>query len=307
MLKKKPAKKAEKHDFTALDAAVSELSKQTAALLGTADEKPAKPKLPKKSTVPHTKGKSFDIIHNPKQKAPLKASLKTVAVSRHTAAPLAHIQTDIAPKSLVENNNKPEADEPDHSPDFRADQPMIRGHEKGLTVQNAETPADTDRIVQEVSQDDSVAAASRGAIVFEEDSTKEREEQNPKEPVSETVESAPEEPKPSKPVVAESSESSESTKDQLDEKPVELPAYNSGELFANNLVKESKSRGYKPHENQQLPTVFDTNEYHPKLHDWSKLEHDTSLGWFVLILVLVIAGAVAYFVISGQAIPFIDF
>lgn len=70
--------------------------------------------------------------------------------------------------------------------------------------------------------------------------------------------------------------------------------FESGEIASSNLVKKTAAKGYEPHENQATPAIFDTNEYHVSLHDWSKLDHTQSQKWYILALLLVIAGALAY-------------
>lgn len=313
MLKKKPTKKPEKHDFTALDEAVSELSKQTEALLGSAEPKPAKPKLPKKRSIPHTKGKSFDIIHDPSKKRPLKSSLKTAVAVQHKLITvtdneeLDHMLPEHATTSSSEVTAVEESAQkaPEEVSEPAAESPVIHGHNKGLVVQDSEETVVAEEAVKVLPKEDSKAAASHSAITFEDDSGVEAEPEKAEEvpkPQNSQVESKQE-------VTTEAStdNSKDEPKDNDEteqEKPAELPAYNSGELFANNLVKESKPRGYKPDENQQKPTVFDTNEYHVELHDWSKLENHSGARWVLLALLILVAGGLGYFVISGQSFPF---
>ncbi len=316
MLKKKPTKKPEEHDFTALDQAVSELSKQTEALLGKTGEKASKPMLPKKRSIPHTKGKSFDIIHDPKHKTALKASLKTAVVSHHKSESLVEETVPLLPDHATKSFNESESTEKvaTSSTENTNPAPTIQGHSQGLAIHGQEESMTAEATLEEPADDAThEPSVSHSAITFTEDKTTELESEPP-QTAPEESEATPElsaEPETvdTKEVAPESEAEPKDTAipksdSKASEEPVEPPAYNSGELFANNLVKESKPHGYKPDENQQKPTVFDTNEYHPELHDWSKLEHGSGLRWLILLLLLVIAGALGYFVVSGQTVPF---
>ena len=93
MLKKKSVKSPAEQDFKELDSAVSELSKQTEALLGSfeSEAKQEKPKMPKKHATVSRRGKSFDIIHDPKQNTKLPATLKTAVSDSKINVPVAAI------------------------------------------------------------------------------------------------------------------------------------------------------------------------------------------------------------------------
>lgn len=54
-------------------------------------------------------------------------------------------------------------------------------------------------------------------------------------------------------------------------------------------------KGYQPVEGHDLP--FDTSEYHPDLHDWSTLGQRKRIGWYILAVIVVLAGAAAYFLL----------
>jgi hypothetical protein len=308
MLKKKSAKKPEEHDFTALDEAVSELSKQTEALLGKTSEQPAKPSLPKKRSIPHTKGKSFDIIHDPKHRTALKASLKTAVVPHHKSVPIAEEPVPLLPDHATKSFNESESAQEVSIPSKEAAHatPIIQGHRQKLALHHQEEIATTEATPEELSGSQSEPATSHSAITFTEEETTEAEPEVPQsEPeVSPEVSTEPVDTKEvsSEPELEPEDEAEPGSK--ATEEPVEPPAYNSGELFANNLVKESKPHGYAPDENQQKPTVFDTTQYHLELHDWSKLERSNGVRWLTLLLLLVIAGALGYFVVSGQTLPF---
>lgn len=69
----------------------------------------------------------------------------------------------------------------------------------------------------------------------------------------------------------------------------------SGELYANNLVKPARVSGYQAHENQQAPTIFDTNEYHTELHGWTNKKDAGPWIWLSAVaLVVIVAGSVYY-------------
>ena len=269
MLKKKPVKKPAEKDFTALDAAVSELTKQTEALLGKAEEKPSKPTLPKKRSIPHKKGKSFDIIHNPKSKTKLHASLKTAKVTAHSTS---LIEPKDEPTLLPDHAGK-SFNELDSAVSEPTDEKPIQiKHHEGSLVPLHEEPEQSAKNAETPSEDETIetASISHTSLSFEEkevepeDSTTEQvTEKNTKPEKEEKQQNADEK--------EESAEEEKAVEKISDDAPAEpapdLPAYNSGELFANNLVKERKQNGYKPLEDQQKPTVFDTNEYHPELHE----------------------------------------
>src|SRR5690606_17637472 len=93
------------HEVASLDAAMSELTKQTEALLGKFnEERPQKPTLPKKDMHVSTRGKSFDIIQNPRKNTPLRATLKSVTKNdtKKIASPEVPLLPDHASKSYNE-------------------------------------------------------------------------------------------------------------------------------------------------------------------------------------------------------------
>ncbi len=69
----------------------------------------------------------------------------------------------------------------------------------------------------------------------------------------------------------------------------------SGELYANNLVQHSEPKGYIPHANQKGMAVFDVEEYHLELHDWSSLNKNPRITRLLLLLMLVVIGAALYY------------
>ena len=75
-------------------------------------------------------------------------------------------------------------------------------------------------------------------------------------------------------------------------------------LSANS--EDKKNALYKPinDTDETVSTVFDTEEYHPELHDWSKLENTGSSIWLITLLIVVIVAAALYFTIFKQMLPF---
>lgn len=305
--KNKAAKKPNDTDFSALDDAVSELTKKTAALLGNAETSTKKPVLPKKQAKPAPRGKSFDIIYSPKAGGKLQSKLRTVSAAD---APLLDEQehlllSDHAGLSFNEQDNQASGNQSVVTAEART-VPAIINHREGKldtahdqpdklaedTDPEPETQDETSAAIEEAKSDpvDLPKSTAQTAVSFAEDT-------------EDTVEAQKEAAK--KP--DDSPEPESTASDEESEHSVQSPednAYKSGELFANNLVKPKERKGYEPHENQQKPTVFDTNEYHPQLHDWSKLEHRSGPKVLVLLLLLVVGGALAYFVISGASLPF---
>lgn len=308
MLQKNPPTDPDHIDFSSLDNAVSELSQQTAAILGENGEKVTvkKPTLPKKQSSLAQKGRSFDIIHHPKQ-TQLQSSLKSVTSKEAITAkseehPLLPDHAGLGFNEKPNLNTKESAEESagvGATPSTEEDKEtakaplsnsIISQHQGGsLSTGSPEEeaePAATDK------PEEPKPAVSHTSSVFE--PLKDSKTEPAEKPSVRAENSSPDEVLPevkSDPVVS-GNESTEVAKD-------EPSAEGSGELFANNLLSETKKKGYQPHESQQKPTVFDTNEYHPELHDWSKLGHSKSPVWIILALLLVVAGGLAYMFISG--------
>jgi hypothetical protein len=318
MIKKPTEKKPQKEDFTALDTAVSELSEQTAALLGKPTEKAqGKPVLPKKKSSVVSRGKSLDIIVDPKRKTALGSVLKTAntvpaAGSRGQAQPP---EQSTEPGFLEDIELDSDEDlswfSEEIVPEDELQSPTVIKRREGSLI-----ASDQEVVEKEFLKDIEGGPVSRSAAVVKpKDTTIDSGPVDSKAPVvfKDSEDSkAHEEPAASlegsaEPVAVEDGlpEDTPKTESEVAASPVEPPAYNSGELFANNLVKESKLRGYQPDESQQKPTVFDTNEYHPELHDWSKLDRNDNSKWALLVLLILCGGGFLYFVVLGQPVPFI--
>ena len=71
------------------------------------------------------------------------------------------------------------------------------------------------------------------------------------------------------------------------------------QLQSDNLDDEEGSDEPKPVD------IYDTDEYHPTLHDWSKLSKQNHTPLYILLLLVVILGAVLYIIYADISIPFL--
>jgi len=336
MLNKKKITKPTKHDEAALSAAMKELSKQTEALLGSSEPKKAppvkKPQLPKKQSLQKSRGKSFDIISQPKHPRKLKATLKTVEPKL-----LKSLQTTLPKHQISEHVSKKSTSAPGVekaktlSTSSRSAVAPTIVHQKGR-LQIQPQPAETDQasIVTNEPKAAPSTSVARTGIIFSEDDTQEVIEQPPSEDntsdddgatiieqetddVNEWIGESSSHTNSQKNVEQQDSQdangvneksTAKSTKEN--DKQEEPTVYRSGELYANNLVKAKKPKGYQPLASQQKPTVFDTNEYHVELHDWSKLDHGANSKWILILLVAVLLGAFVYLIVLKQPVPFVS-
>lgn len=345
--KKKVSSVANKDELAALDSSVNELSKQTSELLKGFGEKPqnsddgsSKSKLSTESTKSKARtgtamrrGKSFDIIQNPKTRTSLKGTLKTTDTQpdeEHALLP------EHATDSYNEGPTTPKQS-PIHdvapSNSTGASTPHLIGHRAGSLQLASETGDATesgsehvdlvDTAPEELKTEDESAVeptqpvhgSMDQGITFAEEATKKDLAQDDKRATEEQSDEVSESPEPTAEDTMPEAENkgadetqggdvaTEEAKQDVDDATLNL--HDSGELFANNLVHDSKPQSYTPLESQQKPTVFDTNEYHVELHDWSKLEHKSHGLWYILVLLITVAAALAYFLFSGQEIPFI--
>lgn len=326
MMIKKKVQKAKsqdpnEHDFTALDEAVSELSKQTAALLGPkkALEK-EKPVLPKKQK-PVSRGHSFDIIStkNTKKPAHLKTAVATKKEPLASGAVLAdhellpeHAGLSFNEVESIEDNKTASITSP--APSDNSASTAISGHKSGtLSITDSVTDEPSQAATPDPGNDARAAEASQQEESTEKPQPTESQEtlwfEQEDEVVSkQNVDSKNEEGATDNPT----KEHQPNT--ELDQEPDntnpksgsqdQTTSYESAGVYANNLVKNSEPKRYEPHENQQKPTVFDTNEYHEELHDWSKLNDGGNKKVILLLALLVIAAIAAYFFLSGQSLPF---
>ncbi len=237
LIKKHKTKPVQK-DFSALDAAVEELTRHNAMLERqiNGDTDTDHPQLPTKRRIhPATKGRSMDIVH-PGGRAK-KPSHTKIDHLYQTVAARSRVQTPVSSQAAaaVKSQSTAVGMEPEVD---KLSEPLfpeaLHTVEKHLDSQEKQSPV---------------------------------EEPNP-EPIKKAV--AAELP---------TEESSDEAADQI------------GELYANNLVQSSNPAGYTPHKTQPDLAVFDAEDYHAQLHDWSRLAHRSSWQYVALfgLLLLVLS------------------
>ncbi len=313
LLKKKKSSQPAQPDALSIDAAMDELSKQTEALLSDFGEqaKVPKPALPKKSAKFAPKGKSFDVFHDPRKKTQLKSTLKAsepTSPEEGTGAAIELPETPLLEEHATDSYNEIGISDqkPEDSEQPAVDSPaVIVGHEAKLTVATdnqsgsimpgetaASLEAQEDVAVELVAP---ISLESQEPLSFNEEPAEGESQVAEDEPVKEPVVEVSEDDQAQVAPEAETDAPPKAAADDI---------YVSGELHANNLVKNVKPKGYQALEDTGAPAVFDTEEYHPELHDWSKLEHKNGPKWILLVLLVIVAGGLGYFVISGQKFPF---
>lgn len=337
MIGKKSKQHTDTGDFSSLDAAVSELAKQTEALLGDPKKQPksakAAAKPPKKgvSKKPKSRGHSFDIISQPKQGTTLPATLKSAPPKQaHATAsqPVSAPREMLSPQDIPSSEKAAESigpeetsvsDEQAASDGKPEDALAIVGHKSKVlrlgddAAEEVAESTEADEADAEPSAEKPAPASQTGITFTEPDEPSEGdsaalEEQGPAEStpgedaqLGQVAQSAATELD----IQLEAKVKAEASSD-VDKEPEVLasnPA-DTGELTANNLVKDSTPKGYRAHPGQQKPTVFDTKEYHPELHDWSHLSRPSRAPFIILLLLIAVLGAITYFVVLGQKLPF---
>ena len=312
-----------KEDFSVLDSAVSDLARETEALLGKTGEKMSRPVLPKKKPAANSRAKSFDIIHNPDTNKRSEALLK----APHPGQKL--LEADEA--EAKQSADKIEADMKDpevdsvaetsvHSPgalkfnEGRTIEPTGKDKSSKVEVKSKNTEiieSKAPKVIEDSEESktvktlDSKANTSKTASTDKSDSLTETDSKVGQEVDSKDdvvkAESKVDDPKPEDDdqmdgiiSLAEQGDTDESAKTDSSHKV---------QLFSDNLGESKTDDG---EEDGVQPEIFDTDEYHPTLHDWSKLEHHS--GWppavLLLLLVVVFAGVV-YAVVSGIQLPFL--
>lgn len=314
--KKSTAKKpAKKNDEALLESAVGDLAKQTEALLGKSGEKISKPVLPKKQNKPSTKRtgkKSFDIIH-PNEATSSGAILK----SPHPGQKLIEAHEDDeatdAPVPKVEKSSSASS-----AP------AIVNTHNPGsLNVMSKKSVAPIKRGVAAVQAEQEDESEAEQIVPVKRKAAEEKSADDP-EAVEETKrEETPKSAKTkgekedepvafsSMPDKAKVTEADDSDDDQVleadtesisdDTKPSDTvsEATKSIQLQSDNLDDDEESDEPKPVD------VYDTDEYHPTLHDWSKLSKQSHTPLYILLLLMVILGAVLYIVYADISIPFL--
>ena len=321
-----------KEDFSALDSAVSELAMQTEALLGKTGEKMSKPVLPKKKPKLNSKAKSFDIIHNPAPSKRSEALLKAPHPGQKLLEADDSDSSDTVDNKSDDVKSKPVVGSPSelsaHTPGalkFTEDktvEPIVDDAEvkksdskpptvKTITLsdnkkleapddsksepEEIETETDEDTNTQDLKGD--TATVEVGEKIIKPQPDPEQDDLTSSEEVSDpnNVEPPAKDDDKMDGIVslAEQADSDGSEKTGPSQKV---------QLFSDNL-DDTKSESDE--EDGPQPEIFDTDEYHPTLHDWSKLEHHSSWPKVVLLLLLVILAAGVYIIVSGVKLPFL--
>lgn len=335
VLKKKKLSKSKnvsalpaKEDFSVLDSAVSELAKQTEALLGKTGEKMTRPVLPKKESESNSKAKSFDIIHNPDGKKRSEALLK----APHPGQKLLEADDSDEPDtsdSKVVTKSKPEATVASglsaHTPGAlkfaggKTIEPIVDGKQakksnvkspspkpippaeiKELEAQEDQnlTPdaveADEDIKITDDSTDGNITEVdiSNHKSISNVDNDDDTEISEVDSGMNKAEVSIEDDGKTDGVGLGKQGDSNKSKGTDSSQKI---------QLFSDNL-DDSKS---DDDEDGPQPEIFDTDEYHPTLHDWSKLEHQSAWPKVVLLVLLVILAAGVYIIVSGVKLPFL--
>lgn len=317
---KKPAKK---DDELMLETAVGDLAKQTEALLGKSGEKIAKPVLPKKQSKPSTKHagkKSFDIIHpneatssasvlkaphpgqklleaddgqseavEPKVEKSSSASSAPTIVSTHNPGSL-NVMSKKSVEPIKRGVAAVQAEQEDDSEDEQI-VPVTRTVKAKAPAQNADSNSGDDTLPEQkddTSKNDDEPAADKAieldsSPVNDIDRTPDKADAPSTDPDEELNLDSIDGPDDSKP----SDAVNEATK--------------SIQLQSDNLNDGDESDEPKPVD------IYDTDEYHPTLHDWSKLSKQNHTPLYILLLLTVVLGAVLYIVYADISIPFIPF
>lgn len=326
-------------EIAVLDGSVDELSRQTKELLSgyggakqskkeeqptshaVSKEKSEEPKIEKekhkstkspaqKLTVSHHNGRarSFDIIHSP-AKRKLQASLRARPQEPAPEPPSLQDRTADNEQSISE----PPEEKAESAPSTPTSPAIVHHHAKGtlgLVAQPEEEQSQAE-VAEEpdtTSEDPAFIAPKKQiqgpaitapeatspatqALSFSKDSTEQTEESS--EPAD------------------TSKNDTEDTKEQAHE-----PEESTGQdqepeaQTANQKVATTASRSYEPKsftpvKDEDAPFFFDANEHQPVLNDWSKLEKRHRGSWYVLALLLIIAGVLVFLVFSGRTLPFL--
>lgn len=339
----KKSKKSDSTDFSALDSAVSELAQQTAALLG--DDTSPKPKLPKKKSAHKTNPKSFDVIHPKqagaktsvlKASAPTQTKLaepeeklleagdekaKSDGKSAAETVDETHDSTD--PKIVIGHNpgslhvasktprvSSVQANKADEDPEEKPADPELdadadeRPDEKGESIAvKRSKPQESESDEPEQNEPDVTDAVDKDEAKVSGD------DKEPEAGRDDKDSTTPDNTKEDADEPAENGEALDRADDSSDPKQTaalgsHADASQGVQLFSDNL-DDKKGGGDSQDGDDEKTDLFDTDEYHPKLHDWSKLEHHNNAPIIVLIVLLAVLAAGVYAVMTGMTLPFI--
>lgn len=298
--RKKKSELPDDKDLELLDSSVNKLSQQTSALLSHFGEsKQKKPsdekntKKVKKIDAPKKRvAKSFDIIASPNKTTKLKAKLKTVETA-HGVELLPEHATDSYNEKPGGNSLAATVNQTSSSPSEAQEQLPTIHNSHNVGSLNMKTPAQ-----QEGVEVDIVTGKEAGT---DKDSSDKLEVRG-QAPVG--VAQA------GQTLKFDDNKDDESRAPEVhkeaDVKTASISKDESLNDATSNLINNTQSiSGYKTPDSQQKPTVFDTNEYHLELHDWSKLEYKSNTLWYLLALLLAIFASGIFFVVGGFSMPFI--
>jgi hypothetical protein len=319
--KKKKHSAPSEDDFKLLDNSVSELSEQTNALLthfgekNSDDSKAVKPTMPQQVSGKKTPGRSFDIIQgshavmNKRAKKTVIEDVPSDAVEllpEHAGKSFNEVTPEETPKKETVSSTEASVEKPEEVDDSKkVAQAVLVGHPAGSLRFDSTEEEGPVTLHDDADSDTNKQDTDTHSVVEKVDTAASSETKD----LDGTSETAPDDKKSEvssespKPVEKPEEEGGAETADQGEQKEISTATV---EVFASNLGGSKSPKSYEPPEGQQQPTVFDTNEYHPELHDWSKLDHGHGGKWYVLALLIAIAAALAYFIFSGQKLPFIS-
>ena len=290
-------------DLEVLESSVNQLSQQTSALLShfgegkqkrLGNEKNTKNtnNIKKINTPKKQVAKSFDIIASPNKSTKLKGKLKTAETTH---------EVELLPEHATDSyNEKPGGDsavatvnQASSSPGEAQEQLPTIQNSHNVGSLNMKTPAQ-----QESIEVDIVAGKDAGAAKDRSDKQDaQKQDLTSIAPAEQSLK------------FDDNKDDEARTPEVHKETDVKTASISKDEPLndaTSNLINNTQSiSGYKTPDSQQKPTVFDTNEYHLELHDWSKLEYKSNTLWYLLALLLAIFASGIFFVVGGFSMPFI--
>lgn len=299
-VKTKKSTKNKDADLSELDMAVSELARQTEALLGKTGEK-MKPTLPKKKSATHPSARSFDIIHAGDQ-AKKAAVLKSAKPAQKALEPSGEELLPAAvksegPSAKVSSNTE-----------------IVTTHKTGsLKLGSKEAKTDESAAISAPQ----VGAAEPVAVTAKKAAKVSDTKESPEDAVSDSSDDEVSSEEGETPAVPNGADQTSDSNDQAASLSVEAKveiasdpttasihavsdASQNIQLYSDNLTSESSDAP----EGEDKTDIFDTDQYHPTLHDWSKLEHKSKAPLIGLLLLTIIFAAGVYVVSSGYTISF---
>ncbi len=319
---KKPSKAAE-DEHMALEDAMQELARQTDALLSPSTPKKEEPKptLPapatsvKKKRIPHTKGAHLDIVgHAPstvKRAKPVskpaeehelleahagKSYNEVSAKGNNEVSAAGHNEVSAAGHNEVSAGSNNEVSAKGNNEVAGVKDDAAEPEPPVITLETTSHESKTPAIITShgapitpASAEATDVKASHIAVV---DNSKEQSVKTHSDSHSKADEHKPAESKPPAKEMAAAPASSTSTIAFSEKSPG-----SEDDTSAPSTHHEDKSA---EHATSEKPSTFDTSEYHPELHDWSKLSSSNHWSIFILLLLVVLAGGLAYLYFTGM-------